>query len=88
MIPTNEKTDEFEKLMQVKVSILTALFFARNQGGSDAVDDFFTFARKYMLKQSNSYHFENVVNSTLLCTSDSVVELLRKDASVLQSTVE
>lgn len=28
--------------------ILSALFFVRHQGGSEAKDDFFTFARKYM----------------------------------------
>ena len=88
MIPTNEKAEDFEKLMKIKVDIMTALFFVRNQGGSEAVDDFFTFARKYMLKQTSAFHFESAANSSILCTPDSVLELIRKDANVLKSTIE
>lgn len=37
---------DFEKSMQHKVMILTALFFVRHQGGSEALDGFLTFAKK------------------------------------------
>ena len=39
---------DFEAAMQMKMSILTALFFVRHQGGTEAMDDFFTFAKKYI----------------------------------------
>ncbi len=32
--------------MRLKAEILTAMFFSRNQGGSEVSDDFYTFARK------------------------------------------
>ena len=44
--------------MQLKVMILSALFFVRFQGGSQSLDDFFTFARKYVgEKQANDTSF-------------------------------
>lgn len=36
--------------MRLKAEILTAMFFSRNQGGSEVSDDFYTFARKMMMK--------------------------------------
>ena len=52
--------------MQVKTAILTGLFFVRHQGGSEAMDDFFTFARKYIEKQESTYVYEGELGSTLL----------------------
>jgi len=48
VIPTNLKAQSYEKSMQFKVMILSALFFVRFQGGSQSLDDFFTFARKHI----------------------------------------
>ena len=36
--------------MRIKAEILTGFFFSRNQGGSEAAENFFTFARKLMMK--------------------------------------
>lgn len=32
--------------------------------------------------------FESAANSALLCTPDTVLDLIRKDASIIRSTVE
>jgi len=48
VIPNNGAAKEFEKAMQIKVMILSSLFFVRHQGGTEAMDDFFTFAKKFI----------------------------------------
>ena len=66
VIPSNQVACEFEASMQLKTAILTGLFFVRHQGGSDAMDDFFTFAKKYIAQQESHYVYEGELSSTLL----------------------
>lgn len=50
VIPSDSQAGSFESSMQTKIAILTGLFFVRHQGGSEAMDDFFTFAKKYVTR--------------------------------------
>ena len=44
--------------MNIKTDILTAHLFARNQNSEDDnLDDFFTFAGKYMARRQITYHY-------------------------------
>ena len=48
--------------MQLKTAILSAMFFVRHQGGTDAMDDFFTFARKHLATQESNFVYEGEMN--------------------------
>ena len=74
--------------MQYKIAILSSLFFVRHQGGSDAMDDFFTFARKYVEKQESTYVFESELNSTLLANPKMVASLLTANPEIVKNTVQ
>ena len=60
--------------MRVKAEILTALFFSRNQGGSEATDNFFTFARKLMMKQDSTYNYEGTIQSLMMVSSKAILD--------------
>ena len=40
----------YQEQMSYKIVILTALFYVRHQGGSEVLEDFFTFAKKHVDK--------------------------------------
>lgn len=73
--------------MQVKVEILIALFFARNQGGADAEESFFTFARKHMKKQTNTFNMENTLSTLLMKSPQTVLEHLKSDPTSVKACI-
>ena len=48
MIPTNAAAADYEAAMQMKVMILTGLFYSRQEGGADAAANFFKFTKEFM----------------------------------------
>ena len=87
MIPQNEKAEHFEKAMQVKVEILIALFFVRNQGGSDAEETFWTFARKHMKKQSEIFNMESTVKTLMMNIPQTILSALKSDSAGVKATI-
>jgi len=59
--------------MRLKAEILTGLFFSRNQGGSEVADGFFTFARKFMMKQDGSLMYDTTMQTTFMSTPESAL---------------
>ena len=52
------------------------------------MDDFFTFARKYVEKQESTYVFESELNSTLLANPKMVASLLTANPEIVKNTVQ
>lgn len=89
VIPTNEGAENFEKLMRLRVEVMVASFFAQNKGGEEASEDFFTAARKAMSKKDPKLSLTAFLNTTLLFSaSDKVLDLIREDASMLETTLK
>ena len=63
--------------MQTKVAILTAHLFVRNKHDDRPLDDFLTFARKYMARQSDVFRQKCVEHSVLFCNADSIARMLQ-----------
>ena len=74
--------------MQMKMSILTALFFVRHQGGTEAMDDFFTFAKKYIEQQDQTYVYNSELAQSLLVSPESLNSLLSTNAEIVKETVQ
>ena len=74
--------------MRNKVDTLRALFFARSKGGSESLEDFFTYVRKKLNSAENIQQYQGVANSTLLCTLDSVLDLIKKEPVMLKQTIK
>ena len=75
--------------MNIKTDIVAAHLFARNQNSEDDnLDDFFTFAGKYMAKRPIIYHYRATERATILATPNSILNLIQTDVGVLRSTVE
>ena len=51
------------------------------------MDDFFTFARKYVEKQDSSFVYEGELNSTLLSNPKMVASLLTANPEIVKETV-
>ena len=88
IIPTNQQALDFEKAMKVKTLILSSLFFARHQGGSESLDDFLAFAEKFEAKQSDDFALKATLESTFLCTPTSVLEIISSNENVFKSMVK
>ena len=73
--------------MNIKIDIITSLLYARYQGGNN-LDDFFTYANKFMQEKESGIHAVLVQNSILLCTPETVVNMIKSDANVLKVAVE
>ena len=74
--------------MQLKTAILTGLFFLRHQGGSDAAEDFFTFAKKYIEKQNSHFVYECELNSNLIYNTQTLLKALEVNPSLVQDAVQ
>ena len=74
--------------MQLKVMIFQALLYARNQGGSESIDDFFTYARKFMMKQDNTYRFSSTLNAMLLCSPSTALSLVKQEPSIFTGPIK
>lgn len=74
--------------MQKKIAILTGLFFARHQGGSEAMDDFFTFARKYVSRQDPTFAFESELGQSLFVKPQTLSSLLGADPDTVKETAQ
>ena len=66
VIPSDLQAGNFEASMQTKIAILTGLFFVWHQGGTEAMDDFFTFAKKYVERQEPTFVYESELGQSLL----------------------
>ena len=74
--------------MQTKIAILTGLFFVRHQGGTEAMDDFFTFAKKYVERQEPTFVYESELGQSLLVKPQTLASLLGADADAVKETVQ
>jgi len=89
VIPNNFQAGSFEASMQLKLLILTALFFVRHQGGTEALDDFFTFARKHIDAQpSPSFVYEQELTSMQLLDEQGRNALCSDNVNLLKNTVK
>ena len=75
--------------MKLKIQILTARLFVRNQGDGEQLDDFRSFARKYMAEQSDKFREQCVEHSLNFCTPESVIALLEtNNSAIFRQSVE
>ena len=63
MIQTNKEALRFEEAMQLKVLILASLFYSRHQGGSESIDGFIEFSKKFEAQQSGDFAFKTALNT-------------------------
>ena len=66
----------------MKVLILASLFYARHQGGSDSVDDFLEFAKKFGAKQGGGFAFKTALGSSFLNASIRTLDLASNEMVV------
>ena len=89
VIPTNQAAGTFESAMQLKVMILSALFFVRHQGGSEAMDDFFTFARKHVDAQPQpDFAYRSELQSLQLLDADARESLATRNLAHFKNVVD
>ena len=89
VIPTNQSAGTFESAMQLKVMILSALFFVRHQGGSEAMDDFFTFARKHIDAQPQpDFVYRSELQSLQLLDADARESLATRNLAHFKNVVD
>ena len=75
--------------MQLKVMILAALFFVRHQGGSEAMDDFFTFARKHVDQQASpDFVYRSELHSLQLLDADARESLATRNLAHFKNVVD
>lgn len=74
--------------MQTKIAIFQAHLFVRQQGGSEANDDFFTFARKFIEQQEATYIFKQEMDGTLLASPQMIKTLVCGNPAIFKVTLE
>jgi len=52
------------------------------------MDDFFTFAKKFVEKQDTTFVYESEMGQSLLANPSSLTRLLTADADVVKETVQ